>query len=73
MGLSIGMVRFILEFFVYPAVQCGEADLRPSIVKDIHYLHFGLILFVFCVAVTMTVSLLTEPVSQQRVNNQEKR
>ncbi|XP_055329529.1 sodium/glucose cotransporter 4-like [Paramacrobiotus metropolitanus] len=64
-GLMLGIVRFILEFFVYPSVPCGEIDRRPSIIKDIHYLHFGLILFLLCVCVIVSVSLLTESPDQR--------
>lgn len=63
----IGIVRFILEFFVYPNVACGEIDRRPSIIKDIHYLHFGLILFVVCIVISVIVSLLSDPIPPQRV------
>ncbi|OQV20228.1 Sodium/glucose cotransporter 4 [Hypsibius exemplaris] len=66
-GLVIGMTRFILGFFVFPSVECGEVDLRPSFIKDVHYLHFGLILFVLCIAITMTISYFTDPVSQHRL------
>jgi len=65
-GLIIGLVRFGLEFgYTIPACGTGLPDTRPEIIKrlvgDIHYLHFGCILFVITLIVTVVVSLLTEP------------
>ncbi|PWA22438.1 hypothetical protein CCH79_00020482 [Gambusia affinis] len=42
-GLVIGLVRMILEFS-YTAPSCGQPDHRPSILTDVHYLYFALIL-----------------------------
>ncbi|CAH1801179.1 unnamed protein product [Owenia fusiformis] len=59
-GLLVGMTRFIWEFS-YPKPSCGQEDTRPAIIKDVHYLHFGILLFGITVIVTVTVSLLTKP------------
>lgn len=46
-------------------------DPRPEIIKvlvgDIHYLHFGCILFLITIVVTVVVSLLTEPMDKNYV------
>jgi hypothetical protein len=65
-GLAIGIVRFIWEN-VYHQVPCGfeDADPRPSIIKDVHYLHFGILLFFIVLGVTVVVSLLTEPIPDE--------
>ncbi|XP_050710836.1 sodium/glucose cotransporter 4-like [Eriocheir sinensis] len=70
-GLVIGLTRFIMEFaFVIP--PCGEpesADKRPEwikvIVGNVHYLHFGCILLLLTMVVTVAVSLLTEPIPEK--------
>merc|ERR1719153_28560 len=65
-GLVVGMIRFGLEFgFSKPA--CGDFDSpRPpswwySLVDDIHYLHFGLLLWGISGIVIICVSLMTSP------------
>ena len=65
-GLVVGMVRMILDF-VYPAPGCGEVDTRPGIVSQVHYLYFGILLFVISMVVTIVVSLLTKPIPEKYV------
>ena len=72
-GLAIGMIRFGLEFgYTVPACGTGLIDSRPEIIKrlvgDIHYLHFGCILFVITIVVTVIVTLLTEPIDEDYVS-----
>uniref|UniRef100_A0A0P4WD78 Sodium/glucose cotransporter 4 n=1 Tax=Scylla olivacea TaxID=85551 RepID=A0A0P4WD78_SCYOL len=70
-GLIIGVIRFIMEFaFVIPA--CGESpsnDKRPEwikiIVGNVHYLHFGCILLLLTMVVSVAVSLITEPIPEK--------
>ncbi|KAF2361702.1 Sodium/solute symporter [Trinorchestia longiramus] len=69
-GLIVGLLRFVLEFsFVIPPCGSAEPDPRPEIIKllvgKIHYLHFSILLCIFTVIVTVTVSLLTEPIPEQ--------
>ena len=49
-------------------------DPRPEIIKrivgDIHYLHFGCILFVITLVVTVVVTILTEPIEKDYVRAQ---
>jgi len=64
-GLVVGLIRFGLEFgFTKPA--CGSTDPQPpdwwkTWVDDIHYLHFGLLLWGISGAVSIAVSLMTPP------------
>ncbi|XP_017952938.2 sodium/glucose cotransporter 5 isoform X1 [Xenopus tropicalis] len=67
-GLIVGLVRMILEF-VYPFPRCGIPDERPSVLKDVHYLHFAIILCALTVGVVVGVSLLTEPPLQSQIKN----
>ncbi|MEE6497864.1 hypothetical protein FKM82_002898 [Ascaphus truei] len=67
-GLVVGLARMILEF-VYPFPRCGVPDERPSVLKDIHYLHFAIILCALTVGVVVGVSLLTEPPLQSQLKN----
>lgn len=68
-GLVVGLVRFGWESS-YQRVACGgeEEDARPSIIRDVHYLHFGIILFIIVFIVTVVVSLLTPPIPSQYVS-----
>ena len=67
-GLAIGVTRFIWESS-YSPVPCGSEadDPRPSIIKDVHYLHFGVILFIVVFVVVISVSLLTKPIEAKHV------
>uniref|UniRef100_A0A8C0AR65 Sodium/myo-inositol cotransporter 2 n=1 Tax=Buteo japonicus TaxID=224669 RepID=A0A8C0AR65_9AVES len=50
-GLLLGVIRLVLDF-IYPEPQCGETDLRPGVVKYMHYLYFSMVLAVIS---TLTV------------------
>ncbi|XP_029431926.1 sodium/glucose cotransporter 5 isoform X2 [Rhinatrema bivittatum] len=67
-GLGVGLIRMILEF-VYPIPRCGVYDERPSVLKDVHYLHFAIILCALTTAVVVAISLLTEPPLQSQIKN----
>ncbi|XP_073492495.1 sodium/mannose cotransporter SLC5A10 isoform X1 [Aquarana catesbeiana] len=67
-GLVVGLARMILEF-VYPIPRCGVYDERPSILKDVHYLHFAIVLCALTVAIVVGVSLLSEPPLPSQVKN----
>jgi len=65
-GLIIGLIRFGLEFSTSkPACGDHEAEQPPEwwldIVDQIHYLHFGLLLWFITGCVTVAVSLVTPP------------
>ncbi|XP_072294639.1 sodium/glucose cotransporter 4 [Eucyclogobius newberryi] len=63
-GLLVGVVRMVLEFS-YPAPSCGEPDLRPAVLGQVHYLYFSLILFGVSALLICTVSMATEPIPPQ--------
>lgn len=65
-GLAVGLLRMILEFS-YPAPACGEADGRPAVLKDMHYLYFALLLCGLTAFVTITVSLCTAPIPEAKL------
>ncbi|XP_030068975.1 sodium/mannose cotransporter SLC5A10 [Microcaecilia unicolor] len=67
-GLVVGLSRMILEF-VYPIPRCGVYDERPAVLKDVHYLHFAIILCALTVGVVVGISLLTEPPFQSQITN----
>lgn len=68
-GLVVGLVRFGLEY-TYKEPICGfdYEDTRPFVVK-IHYLHFGIILFLISIFVIVGVSLLTKPIDEKHVSH----
>lgn len=66
-GLAVGLLRMILEFS-YPAPACGEADGRPAVLKDMHYLYFALLLCGLTAFVTITVSLCTAPIPEAKAS-----
>uniref|UniRef100_A0A8C1PDP2 Solute carrier family 5 member 9 n=1 Tax=Cyprinus carpio TaxID=7962 RepID=A0A8C1PDP2_CYPCA len=65
-GLVVGTVRMVMEF-VYSTPSCGEADLRPAMLKDVHYLYFALILLALTALIITAVSLCTAPIPEQHL------
>ena len=68
-GLVMGITRFAWES-AYPPVLCGEEaqDKRPAVIKDVHYLHFGMLLFAVVFVTTVVISLLTKPIDDKHVS-----
>ncbi|XP_046654280.1 sodium/glucose cotransporter 4-like isoform X2 [Daphnia pulicaria] len=69
-GLIVGLIRFGLEFgYVIPPCGSGLPDPRPEIIKkivgNVHYLHFGCILFLISLVTAVLVSLITEPIDEK--------
>ncbi|XP_022248089.1 sodium/glucose cotransporter 4-like [Limulus polyphemus] len=65
-GLIVGLIRFIWGFsYTTPPCADGKPDPRPAVLTDVHYLHFGCILFVISLFVIISVSLLTEPIDEK--------
>ncbi|OXA64788.1 Sodium/glucose cotransporter 2 [Folsomia candida] len=65
-GLFLGVARFVLEYcFPAPLCSLGLIDTRARWIKwfvdDIHYLHYGLLLFLVTFAITLTISLISQP------------
>ncbi|XP_066432647.1 sodium/myo-inositol cotransporter 2 isoform X2 [Eleutherodactylus coqui] len=65
-GLVVGLIRMVLDF-VYTAPQCDQADMRPAVVKYIHYLYFSMILALLTLIVVVFVSLKTDPPPKEMV------
>lgn len=65
-GLVVGLIRMVLEFS-YVAPSCGHPDLRPSVLADVHYLYFALILVTVTCLVIAAVSLATAPVPEEHL------
>lgn len=68
-GLVVGLIRFILEFG-QSKPACGSGDPNPpkwwfDIVDDIHYLHFGILLWFITGIVAIGVSLITDPIPEE--------
>ncbi|KAM4628837.1 sodium/glucose cotransporter 4 [Polymixia lowei] len=62
-GLVVGVVRMVLEF-IYMAPSCGQLDLRPFLLTEVHYLYFALILLVLTCLIIAAVSLATPPIPE---------
>lgn len=67
-GLLLGVIRLVLDF-IYPEPQCGETDLRPGVVKYMHYLYFSMVLAAISTLTVLVVSMLTEPPSEEMVRH----
>ncbi|XP_032801798.1 sodium/glucose cotransporter 4 [Petromyzon marinus] len=57
-GLAIGVSRMALEFS-FPPPACGEADRRPPVLRDVHYLYFALLLCGLTALIGVIISLAT--------------
>lgn len=66
LGLLVGLIRFGLEVG-YGNPKCYEVDTRPWVLKHVHYLHFGIFLFLFSSLVTFLVSLVTPPIPPEKL------
>ncbi|KAF8768378.1 Sodium/glucose cotransporter 1 like protein [Argiope bruennichi] len=67
-GLLIGMIRFIWEFsYTVPSCASQLPDPRPAIISKVHYLHFGIILFVISCIVTVVISYATQPIANKHL------
>ncbi|XP_051803307.1 sodium/glucose cotransporter 4 [Acanthochromis polyacanthus] len=65
-GLVVGLIRIILEFsYILPS--CGQPDHRPTVLSDVHYLYFALILFALTCLIIVAVSLATAPISEEHL------
>ena len=67
-GLFVGMVRFVWQFsYEEPPCVLSHLDKRPAIISKVHYLHFGIILFLITCASSWVISLLTKPIPEKYV------
>uniref|UniRef100_A0A8C8VKJ5 Sodium/mannose cotransporter SLC5A10 n=1 Tax=Pelusios castaneus TaxID=367368 RepID=A0A8C8VKJ5_9SAUR len=60
LGLAIGLARLGLEF-AYPSPRCGVPDERPFLVRNVHYLHFAIVLCALTAVAVVGISLLGSP------------
>lgn len=68
LSLVVGIVRMALDFtYLAPVCGSGEADNRPSIVKDVDFLHFAAILAIFSFIAMAVISMLTSPRPERKV------
>ncbi|EMP35532.1 Sodium/glucose cotransporter 4 [Chelonia mydas] len=65
LGLALGLARMGLEF-AYPSPRCGVPDERPSLVKDVHYLHFAILLCALTAVAVVGISLLSGPPAESQ-------
>ncbi|CAM4519403.1 unnamed protein product [Lepidochelys kempii] len=68
LGLVLGLARMGLEF-AYPSPRCGVPDERPSLVKDVHYLHFAILLCALTAGTVVGISLLSRPPAESQIKN----
>ncbi|CAH8531185.1 unnamed protein product [Schistosoma rodhaini] len=66
-GLIIGFLRMILTF-VYTDPICGEEDIRPWIIKKIHYMYFAMFSFGSTIILVVIVSLFSESPTQSQLH-----
>lgn len=69
-GLVIGLVRMIAEF-VYGTSSCLATSDCPKVICEVHYLYFAIILFFVSVLVILGISLLTKPIPDVHVSNEQ--
>uniref|UniRef100_A0AAX7U9B0 Sodium/glucose cotransporter 1 n=1 Tax=Astatotilapia calliptera TaxID=8154 RepID=A0AAX7U9B0_ASTCA len=67
-GLVIGLIRMIAEF-VYGTGSCASPSNCPTIICGVHYLYFGILLFVISCVIILTVSLVTKPIDDKHVSD----
>ncbi|PIO23916.1 hypothetical protein AB205_0214580 [Aquarana catesbeiana] len=66
-GMLIGFIRMVMDF-VYGQPKCGQLDSRPSIIKNVHYLYFTIILFVLTTIICIVISLCTPAIPEEQVS-----
>ena len=56
--------------FSNPEPRCGSTneDDRPSIITEVHYLHFAILFAGICLIVNVVVSLMTNPRKSESVS-----
>ncbi|XP_060540040.1 sodium/mannose cotransporter SLC5A10 isoform X1 [Pantherophis guttatus] len=67
-GLAVGLSRMVLEF-AYPVPRCGVLDHRPSVMRDLHYLHVAPLLCLLTAGIVVGISCLTPPPSEAQIKD----
>ncbi|KAF6725916.1 Sodium/glucose cotransporter 1 [Oryzias melastigma] len=65
-GLPIGLARMIAEF-IYGTGSCANPSDCPTIICGVHYLYFGIILFVLSCIIIIGISLMTKPIDDKHL------
>nr|BDU29385.1 solute carrier family 5 member 1 [Xenotoca eiseni] len=65
-GLPIGLSRMITEF-AYGTGSCVNPSNCPDIICGVHYLYFGMILFLVSCIIIVGVSLMTKPIDDKHL------
>ncbi|KAM4532766.1 sodium/glucose cotransporter 1-like [Fundulus diaphanus] len=65
-GLAIGLSRMITEF-IYGTGSCVNPSDCPTIICGVHYLYFGMILFLISCIIIVGVSLITKPIDDKHL------
>ncbi|XP_067939359.1 sodium/glucose cotransporter 4-like isoform X1 [Watersipora subatra] len=66
-GIGSGIIRFAIQYsFKGPTCE-DPTDYRPAIVKDLHYLYFGTMLYFLTLIIVVVVSLLTKPIDKKHL------
>ena len=66
-GFVLGAIRLVLEL-MNGAEQDGLPDGILSTVAEFNFLHFAVVLFVICVIILITVSLMTKPPPSDKIS-----
>ena len=66
-GFVLGAIRLVLEL-MNGAEMDGLPDGVLSAVAEFNFLHFAVVLFVVCVIILITVSLMTDPPPQEKLS-----
>ncbi|XP_034046949.1 sodium/myo-inositol cotransporter 2 [Thalassophryne amazonica] len=66
-GVLVGCIRMILDF-IYPVPLCHEEDIRPGVLKYVHYLYFSVLLAIISLIVVVVVSLATEKPKPEQIS-----
>ncbi|XP_044000099.1 sodium/glucose cotransporter 1-like isoform X4 [Gambusia affinis] len=65
-GLLIGLSRMITEF-IYGTGSCVNPTNCPTIICGVHYLYFGMILFLVSCILIVGISLMTKPIDDKHL------
>lgn len=67
-GLGVGLARFVWQFsYSEPPCLKSYLDKRPALISKVHFLHFGIFLFLVTCIASWTISLLTPAIPDKYV------
>ncbi len=68
-GFGLGILRLVTEFLSNEGIIMVSDGSFLAFMLGINFLHYAILLFVFCAAVLITVSRITEPQSEKKLEN----